>query len=68
MRPSGWFVLLTRRWNCAPVTVVRYGERDVWIASGLKAGERIVMQGVHTVSAGEKVAPIAPPHPEDAPQ
>ena len=51
-----------------PVTVVRYGERDVWIASGLKAGERIVMQGVHTVSAGEKVAPIAPPHPEDAPQ
>lgn len=51
-----------------PVTVVRYGERDVWISGGLKAGERVVMQGVHTVSAGEKVALIAPPHPEDAPQ
>jgi membrane fusion protein, multidrug efflux system len=51
-----------------PVTVVRYGERDVLISEGLKAGERIVMQGVHTVSVGEKVAPIAPPHPEDAPQ
>ena len=50
------------------VTVTRYGERDVLVAAGLKPGERIVMQGVHTVSAGEKVAPIAPPHPEDAPQ
>lgn len=51
-----------------PVSVTRYGERDVLIAGGLKAGERVVMQGVHTVSVGEKVAPIAPPHPEDAPQ
>jgi len=51
-----------------PVTVARYGERDVLIAGGLQAGERIVMQGVHTVSAGEKVTPIAPPHAEDAPQ
>lgn len=50
-----------------PVTVVRYGERDVVVGNGLHAGERVVMQGVHTVSAGEKVAPIAPPHPEDAP-
>lgn len=51
-----------------PVTVARYGERDVLLSAGLKAGERVVMQGVHAVSAGEKVAPIAPPHPEDAPQ
>jgi membrane fusion protein, multidrug efflux system len=51
-----------------PVTVARYGESDVLISDGLKAGERVLMQGVHTVSAGEKVAPIAPPHPEDAPQ
>lgn len=51
-----------------PVTVSRYGERDVLIAEGLKAGERVVMQGVHAVSAGEKVVPMAPPHPEDAPQ
>lgn len=51
-----------------PITVTRYGERDVLVADGLKPGERVVMQGVHTVSAGEKVQPIAPPHPEDAPQ
>jgi RND family efflux transporter MFP subunit len=51
-----------------PVTVTRYDERDVLIADGLKAGERIVMQGVHVVTAGEKVTPIAPPHLEDAPQ
>jgi RND family efflux transporter MFP subunit len=51
-----------------PVTVARYGERDVLIAAGLKAGERVVMQGVHAVAAGEKVTPIAPPRPEDAPQ
>ena len=51
-----------------PVTIDRYGEHDVLIASGLQAGERVVMQGVHTVSIGEKVVPIAPPHPEDAPQ
>jgi membrane fusion protein, multidrug efflux system len=51
-----------------PVTVASYGERDVLIAEGLTPGERVVMQGVHTVSVGEKVTPIAPPHPEDAPQ
>ena len=51
-----------------PVTIASYGERDVLIASGLQPGERVVMQGVHTVTAGEKVTPIAPPHPEDAPQ
>ena len=50
-----------------PVTVVRYGEREVLVGNELHAGERVVMQGVHTVSAGEKVEPIAPPHPEDAP-
>jgi RND family efflux transporter MFP subunit len=49
------------------VTVARYGERDVLVSAGLNAGERVVMQGVHAVSAGEKVQPIAPPHPEDAP-
>ena len=50
-----------------PVTVLRYTERDVFIGTGLHAGEQVVMQGVHTVTAGEKVTPIAPPHPEDAP-
>jgi RND family efflux transporter MFP subunit len=50
-----------------PVTVLRYGERDVFVGAGIEAGERVVMQGVHTVSVGEKVAPMAPPHAEDSP-
>jgi RND family efflux transporter MFP subunit len=50
-----------------PVTVQRYGEREVLVSAGLHAGERVVMQGVHAVAAGEKVEPVAPPHPEDAP-
>ena len=31
----------------------------------IKEGERVVLQGVHTVTAGEKVRAIAPLHPED---
>ncbi|HUA79222.1 MAG TPA: efflux RND transporter periplasmic adaptor subunit [Dyella sp.] len=68
-RPAVWVVRpVDSTLELRPVTVIRYGERDVWISGGLKAGERVVMQGVHTVSAGEKVASIAPPHPEDAPR
>jgi RND family efflux transporter MFP subunit len=47
------------------VAVTRYTERTIVISGGLKDGERVVLQGVHTVSAGEKVNAIAPLHPED---
>ncbi|CAB3724640.1 Multidrug resistance protein MdtA [Paraburkholderia sediminicola] len=47
------------------VTVTRYNERTVVIGQGLKDGERVVLQGVHTVTAGEKVHVIPPLHPED---
>ncbi|SIT39061.1 Efflux transporter, RND family, MFP subunit [Paraburkholderia ribeironis] len=47
------------------VTVTRYNERTIVIGAGLKDGERVVLQGVHTASAGEKVRAIAPLHPED---
>ncbi|MFM0755692.1 efflux RND transporter periplasmic adaptor subunit [Paraburkholderia strydomiana] len=47
------------------VTVARYNERTIVISQGLKDGEHVVLQGVHTVSAGEKVRAIAPLHPED---
>jgi RND family efflux transporter MFP subunit len=47
------------------VTVVRYTERTVVVSEGLSNGERVVLQGVHTVSAGEKVRVVAPLHPED---
>jgi membrane fusion protein, multidrug efflux system len=68
-RPAVWVVRpADSTLELRNITVARYGEHDVLIADGLKPGERVVMQGVHTVSAGEKVQPIAPPHPEDAPQ
>jgi RND family efflux transporter MFP subunit len=51
-----------------PVTVHRYGEGAVLVSAGLAPGERVVMQGVHAVAAGEKVEPVPPPHPEDSPQ
>ncbi|MFL9916198.1 efflux RND transporter periplasmic adaptor subunit [Paraburkholderia fungorum] len=47
------------------VTVTRYNERTIVIGQGLKDGERVVLQGVHTVTAGEKVHVIPPLHPED---
>jgi RND family efflux transporter MFP subunit len=47
------------------VTVTRYYERTIVVSEGLKDGESVVLQGVHTVSAGEKVRAIAPLHPED---
>ena len=47
------------------VQVLRYDARTVTLSAGLKAGERVVWQGVHTVSAGEKVRPVPPLHPED---
>lgn len=48
-----------------PVTVSEYGERSVTLAGGIVAGETIVVQGVHTLTAGETVKAIAPLHAED---
>ncbi|GAB3626666.1 efflux RND transporter periplasmic adaptor subunit [Pandoraea terrae] len=47
------------------VQVSRFGERTVTVVGGIQAGERIVWQGVHTVTAGEKVRVVQPLHPED---
>ena len=47
------------------VSIMRYDARTITVAGGLQDGERIVLQGVHTVHAGEQVHPVAPLHPED---
>ncbi|WP_322043427.1 efflux RND transporter periplasmic adaptor subunit [Paraburkholderia sp. J67] len=47
------------------ISVSRYDARTITVTDGLKDGDRIVLQGVHTVSVGEKVRPVAPLHPED---
>ena len=65
-QPAVWVVRATdNALELRRVTVTRYNERTIVIGDGLKDGERIVLQGVHTVTAGEKVHVIAPLHPED---
>jgi multidrug efflux pump subunit AcrA (membrane-fusion protein) len=65
-QPAVWVVRAAdNALELRPVTVTRYNERTIVISDGLKDGERVVLQGVHTVSAGEKVNVIAPLHPED---
>ncbi|MFJ2991462.1 efflux RND transporter periplasmic adaptor subunit [Pandoraea sp. NPDC087047] len=64
-QPAVWVVKPDDTLALRRVTIVRYGERTVTVAGGIAPGERIVWQGVHTVTAGEKVRVIAPLHPED---
>jgi RND family efflux transporter MFP subunit len=47
------------------VQVAHYTERTIAVTQGLNEGERVVWQGVHTVTAGEKVRVVQPLHPED---
>lgn len=64
-QPAVWVVKADDTLVLRRVAIVRYGERTVTVAGGIQPGERIVWQGVHTVTAGEKVRVIAPLHPED---
>jgi multidrug efflux system membrane fusion protein len=63
--PAVWVVTSADTLALRRVDVSRYGERTVTVSSGLNAGERVVWQGVHTVSAGDKVRVVPPLHPED---
>ncbi|AKC72541.1 efflux RND transporter periplasmic adaptor subunit [Pandoraea oxalativorans] len=64
-QPAVWVVKQDDTLALRRVTIVRYGERTVTVAGGIEPGERIVWQGVHTVTAGQKVRVVAPLHPED---
>lgn len=65
-RPAVWLVRgADGTLELRPVTVGAYGERSVTITAGLAAGENIVVQGVHTLTAGQKARPVAPLHVED---
>ena len=48
-----------------PVSIARYDERTVSVTGGLHNGDRVVMQGVHAVSADQHVQVVAPLHSED---
>lgn len=65
-RPAVWVVRAgSDTLELRPVQVVGYDERTISVASGLRDGERVVLQGVHAVSAGEHVRAVPPLHPED---
>lgn len=64
--PAVWVVRAgTDTLELRRVSVGRYDERTFSVAQGLNDGDRVVYQGVHTVSAGEHVRVVAPLHPED---
>lgn len=63
-QPAVWIVGNDDVLSLRSVVVAGYGERSVSIASGIVDGERVVLQGVHSVHAGEKVRVIAPLHAE----
>ena len=50
-----------------PVTVQSYRDRSVILTAGLRAGERIVAAGVHTVFAGERVTAFVDTFEADEP-
>jgi membrane fusion protein, multidrug efflux system len=65
-QPAVWIVKNgSEQLELRRVQVAQYAERTVAISQGLNEGERVVWQGVHTVTAGEKVRVVAPLHPED---
>ena len=65
-QPAVWVVKSgSDQLELRPVQVARYAERTIAISQGLNEGERVVWQGVHTVTKGEKVRVVAPLHPED---
>ncbi|MCA1326339.1 efflux RND transporter periplasmic adaptor subunit [Herbaspirillum sp. alder98] len=64
-KPALWIVGKDGKLELRPVTVAAYGERSISLSQGVAVGEQVVVQGVHTLTAGEKVKAIAPLHAED---
>ncbi|MFJ3057919.1 efflux RND transporter periplasmic adaptor subunit [Herbaspirillum sp. NPDC087042] len=64
-KPALWVVGADGKLELRVVTVAAYGERSISISQGVAATDKVVVQGVHTLTAGEKVKPVAPLHAED---
>ena len=59
-QPAVWLVDPgTNQVKLAPVQVARYTQEAVEIAGGLKPGDVVVRAGVHKLTAGQKVRPVA---------
>jgi RND family efflux transporter MFP subunit len=57
-KPALWIVGAEQTASLRPVTIAAYGESTAILESGAQAGERIVIAGVHKLSAGEKIKAV----------
>jgi multidrug efflux system membrane fusion protein len=56
--PALWVVAADQTIALRPVKVASYGDTRAILADGVKAGERIVIAGVHKLTAGEKIKAV----------
>ena len=57
-QPALWIVGDDQTLSLRPVVVAAYGEQRATLVSGVASGERIVVAGVHKLSAGEKIKAV----------
>ena len=62
-----WVVQADQSVALRPVAVASYGEETALLESGVQTGERIVVAGVHKLTAGERVNVVEQPTPAAAP-
>lgn len=58
--PAVWIVGPSNSLELRPVTVRSYSGHSTIVGGGLKDGDVVVVAGVHTVYAGERVTPVKP--------
>jgi RND family efflux transporter MFP subunit len=54
-KPAVWIVTKDGTVELRPVSVERYDSDRVYVAEGLRTGERVVTAGVHRLAPGQKV-------------
>lgn len=58
--PAVWVVGANDSLELRAVTVRSYSDHSTVVTGGLKDGDVVVLAGVHTVYAGERVTPVRP--------
>jgi len=57
-KPALWVVAADQTISLRPVVVLNYGETAALLQGGVSSGERIVIAGVHKLTAGEKIRSV----------
>jgi RND family efflux transporter MFP subunit len=63
--PAVWVIRANSTLELRPVTVRTYTERTAVVTSGLAEGDSLVLAGVHTVFAGQRVSAVKPLFADD---